>query len=161
MLSVCYFYRPLSDLPQAPAAETISQDSFQSKYLAPLLGKQANVIVAFLQDKVLKLQVQSKIGGGGGGGVASCLSNKKRKKHCPVSHCVFDAFDRADMDRHHLHIKLQWHWLICITLHRALNTLHHAFSFTQKKRHNDTYSKHWCTTSFFQTLPWLISPKVS
>ena len=73
MLAICYFYRPLSDLPQAPAAETISQDSFQSKYLAPLLGKQANVIVAFLQDKVLKLQVQSNTGGGGGGAVAYCV----------------------------------------------------------------------------------------
>ena len=104
MLAICYFYRPLSDLPQAPAAETISQDSFQSKYLAPLLGKQANVIVAFLQDKVLKLQVQSKIGGGG------CFLSFKQKKKETLS-CltlsVFDAFDRADMDRHHLHMKIQ------------------------------------------------------
>ena len=104
MLAICYFYRPLSDLPQAPAAETISQDSFQSKYLAPLLGKQANVIVAFLQDKVLKLQVQSKIVGGG------CFLSFKQKKKETLS-CltlsVFDAFDRADMDRHHLHMKIQ------------------------------------------------------
>ena len=107
MLAICYFYRPLSDLPQAPAAETISQDSFQSKYLAPLLGKQANVIVAFLQDKVLKLQVQSKTGGGGGGGCFLSFKQKKKETLSCLTLSVFDAFDRADMDRHHLHIKLQ------------------------------------------------------
>ena len=84
MLAICYFYRPLSDLPQAPAAETISQDSFQSKYLAPLLGKQANVIVAFLQDKVLKLQVQSKMGGGG----VLFVFQTKKERNIVLSHAV-------------------------------------------------------------------------
>ena len=51
---ICYIYRPLSDLPQAPAADSISQDSFQTQYLTPLLGKEAHVIIAFLQDKVLR-----------------------------------------------------------------------------------------------------------
>ncbi|XP_076468833.1 V-type proton ATPase subunit S1-like [Babylonia areolata] len=44
--------RPLSDLPQVPAFDQISQDTFQSKYLSRLLGKESSVIVAFLQDKL-------------------------------------------------------------------------------------------------------------
>ncbi|KAK7503529.1 hypothetical protein BaRGS_00005068 [Batillaria attramentaria] len=44
--------RPLSDLPQAPAVHSISQDTFHTKYLKPLLKDEGHVIVAFLQDKL-------------------------------------------------------------------------------------------------------------
>ncbi|KAK7101680.1 V-type proton ATPase subunit S1-like [Littorina saxatilis] len=44
--------RPLSDLPQAPAADSVSQDTFHTEYLKPLLNKGSNVLVAFLQDKL-------------------------------------------------------------------------------------------------------------
>jgi hypothetical protein len=43
---------PLSDLPQAPVADSVKQDSFHANYLKPLLGKEPQVILAFLQDKV-------------------------------------------------------------------------------------------------------------
>ncbi|XP_076448669.1 V-type proton ATPase subunit S1-like [Babylonia areolata] len=44
--------KPLSDLPEPPAAGSVSQVAFHSSYLTPLQDKAAPVVVAFLQDKL-------------------------------------------------------------------------------------------------------------